>query len=73
MSKEKIIAEVHYAAEEYSWFAVGFSNYGELKPADFCILWIDWHRETHLEVFSIFLFKLSSRNKLDESFRLTNF
>lgn len=50
LTTEQIVAEVHYAAEEYSWFAVGFSNYGELKPADYCVLWLDWHRETHLEV-----------------------
>ncbi|XP_001602880.1 tyramine beta-hydroxylase [Nasonia vitripennis] len=49
LTTEQIVAEVHYAAEEYSWFAVGFSNYGELKPADYCVLWVDWHRETHLE------------------------
>ncbi|XP_066588301.1 dopamine beta-hydroxylase-like [Prorops nasuta] len=44
-----IIAEVHYTAEENSWFALGFSDYGQLKPADYCVIWIDWHRQTRLE------------------------
>ncbi|XP_014216871.1 tyramine beta-hydroxylase [Copidosoma floridanum] len=46
---EEIAAEVHFSGEENSWFAVGFSNYGESKPADYCVLWVDWHRETHLQ------------------------
>ncbi|XP_058796937.1 tyramine beta-hydroxylase [Phymastichus coffea] len=48
-ASEQIAAEVHYAAEEYAWFAVGFSNYGEHKPADYCVLWVDWRRQTHLQ------------------------
>lgn len=47
---ELIIAEVHYVSEENSWFAIGFSDYGELKPADYCILWMDWHRDVKLQV-----------------------
>ncbi|KAJ8681301.1 hypothetical protein QAD02_017088 [Eretmocerus hayati] len=46
--EEQIAAEVHFTSEEYSWFAIGFSEYGELKPADYCVFWMDWHRETHL-------------------------
>ncbi|XP_043470851.1 tyramine beta-hydroxylase [Leptopilina heterotoma] len=46
---EKIIAEVHYVGEENSWFAIGFSNYGELKPADYCIIWMDWHRDVKIQ------------------------
>ncbi|XP_014231771.1 tyramine beta-hydroxylase [Trichogramma pretiosum] len=48
-TSEQIITEIHYAAEEYSWFAIGFSDYGDYAPADYCILWLDWHRETHLQ------------------------
>ncbi|XP_012275259.1 tyramine beta-hydroxylase isoform X2 [Orussus abietinus] len=47
--KEVMIAEVHYAGEENSWFALGFSNYGELYPADYCVLWHDWHRQVQLQ------------------------
>ncbi|XP_011700718.1 PREDICTED: tyramine beta-hydroxylase [Wasmannia auropunctata] len=44
-----VIAEVHYVGNESSWFAIGFSDYGELKPADYCVLWSDWHQQIHLE------------------------
>lgn len=47
---EIIIAEVHYIGVDNTWFAIGFSNYGELKPADYCVLWIDWHRQIQLQV-----------------------
>ncbi|KOX68655.1 Tyramine beta-hydroxylase [Melipona quadrifasciata] len=46
---EIIIAEVHYIGVENAWFAIGFSDYGELKPADYCVLWIDWHRQIQLQ------------------------
>ncbi|XP_011493800.1 PREDICTED: tyramine beta-hydroxylase [Ceratosolen solmsi marchali] len=49
LASERIIAEVHYTGEENSWFAVGFSDYGKLRPADYCIFWTNWHRETHLQ------------------------
>ncbi|XP_011307313.1 tyramine beta-hydroxylase [Fopius arisanus] len=42
--EENVVVEVHYSGEEFSWFAVGFSDRGEVKPSDYCILWIDWHR-----------------------------
>lgn len=46
---EMIIAEVHYIGVDNAWFAIGFSDYGELKPADYCVLWIDWHRQIQLQ------------------------
>ncbi|XP_078044761.1 tyramine beta hydroxylase isoform X2 [Augochlora pura] len=46
---ELIVVEVHFAGVDNTWFAIGFSNYGELKPADYCILWIDWHRKIQLQ------------------------
>ncbi|XP_017887322.1 tyramine beta-hydroxylase [Ceratina calcarata] len=46
---ETIIAEIHYVGADNTWFAIGFSNYGELKSADYCVLWIDWHRQIQLQ------------------------
>nr|XP_012142347.1 PREDICTED: tyramine beta-hydroxylase [Megachile rotundata] len=46
---EVIIAEVHYKGTDNTWFAIGFSNYGELQPADYCVLWVDWHRQIQLQ------------------------
>lgn len=51
---EMIVAEVHYTGADNTWFAVGFSNYGELKPADYCVLWVDWHRQVQLQVRGTF-------------------
>lgn len=55
---EIIIAEVHYTSIDNTWFAIGFSEYGKLKSADYCVLWIDWHRQIQLQVFIIFLFNI---------------
>lgn len=55
---EMIIAEVHYKGADNTWFAIGFSSYGELKPADYCVLWIDWHRQIQLQVFTILISSL---------------
>ncbi|NP_001071292.1 tyramine beta hydroxylase [Apis mellifera] len=46
---EIIIAEVHYTSIDNTWFAIGFSEYGKLKSADYCVLWIDWHRQIQLQ------------------------
>ncbi|XP_033321707.1 tyramine beta hydroxylase [Megalopta genalis] len=48
-TSESIVAEVHFVDAGNAWFAIGFSNYGESKPADYCILWIDWHRRIRLQ------------------------
>ncbi|KAH0954644.1 hypothetical protein HN011_004179 [Eciton burchellii] len=47
---ELVVVEVHYMSNDSNdWFAIGFSDYGEQKPADYCILWPDWHRQVHLQ------------------------
>lgn len=46
----RIIAGVQFFGDNSSWFAIGFSEYGKLNPADYCIMWHDWHRETHFQV-----------------------
>ncbi|XP_046481129.1 tyramine beta hydroxylase isoform X1 [Neodiprion pinetum] len=49
LTDETIMVEVHYVGEDNTWFAVGFSDYGEKSPADYCILWSGWHREINLQ------------------------
>ncbi|XP_057321265.1 tyramine beta-hydroxylase [Microplitis mediator] len=48
-TKEVIQFEIHFTAEERAWFAVGFSDRGEITPADYCILWSDWHLKVHFQ------------------------
>ncbi|KAL0125166.1 hypothetical protein PUN28_004359 [Cardiocondyla obscurior] len=48
-----ITVEIHYIGNYSSWFAIGFSDYGEQKPADYCVLWSDWHQKVHLQVSSL--------------------
>lgn len=50
LMNKQVIVEVHYVGNDSSWFAIGFSDYGELKPADYCVLWADWHLQIHLQV-----------------------
>lgn len=56
-AKELINVEIHYASDESSWFAIGFSERGDVKPADYCILWIDWRRGVHFQVTKQFIIK----------------
>ncbi|KAK7604848.1 hypothetical protein V9T40_006034 [Parthenolecanium corni] len=34
--------EIHLPLRKWEWFAIGFSDYGEFYPADYCILWTGW-------------------------------
>ena len=36
--------------DNYDWFAIGFSDYGETSGADLCILWFDRKRKLHFQV-----------------------
>lgn len=45
-----IEVEIHYISEEHSWFAVGFSDHGDAKSSDYCVLWIDWRLTVHFDV-----------------------
>ncbi|EFN73526.1 Tyramine beta-hydroxylase [Camponotus floridanus] len=49
LMNELVVVEIHYIGNDSSWFAIGFSDYGELKPADYCVLWPDWHQQIHLQ------------------------
>lgn len=46
---EKITFEVHLLSN-FGWFALGFSERGELFPADYCLLWYDWKKNEHFQV-----------------------
>ena len=47
--KEILNFEIHVSLPKNFWFAIGFSPYGELKLADFCILWTDWKNKIHFQ------------------------
>ncbi|XP_073956081.1 tyramine beta hydroxylase [Choristoneura fumiferana] len=40
---------VSQAAPEFKWFALGFSDRGDLENSDVCVLWTDYNREEHFE------------------------
>lgn len=35
------------------WIGIGFSDYGDPRNADLCILWADWRGRLYLQVFKI--------------------
>ena len=49
---DTVIFEVHTrrALSPHPWIAVGFSEYGELRGSDMCVLWVDWKGEVHFQV-----------------------
>lgn len=47
--------EIHLPLRKWDWFAIGFSDYGEFYPADFCILWSDRKWRTEFQVSFYFL------------------
>ena len=50
VTKQLVQVEAHYYGESNSWFALGFSDYGNTKLADYCLLWTDWRGQHHLQV-----------------------
>ncbi|KAK5640110.1 hypothetical protein RI129_010921 [Pyrocoelia pectoralis] len=40
-NRKIVTFEVHLPSNT-GWFAIGFSNGGEIFPADYCVLWYDW-------------------------------
>ena len=35
---------------DFRWFAIGFSDYGELNQADLCFMWQDEQEKEHFQV-----------------------
>ncbi|XP_020290292.1 tyramine beta-hydroxylase isoform X2 [Pseudomyrmex gracilis] len=48
-ANKSVNVEVHFVGNDSTWFAIGFSDYGELKPADYCVLWSDWRQQIQLQ------------------------
>lgn len=42
--------EIHLSLRKWDWFAIGFSDYGEFYPADYCILWSNREWKTEFRV-----------------------
>ena len=48
---QSVTLEVRSVLEDkYGWFAIGFSDYGDIGGADLCILWTDKRFKTHFQV-----------------------
>ncbi|PSN45176.1 Dopamine beta-hydroxylase [Blattella germanica] len=41
--------EVHVPDVGDGWYAIGFSDYGDVTGADLCVLWADWRGKLHLQ------------------------
>uniref|UniRef100_T1IHN5 DOMON domain-containing protein n=1 Tax=Strigamia maritima TaxID=126957 RepID=T1IHN5_STRMM len=39
---ETVLMEIHSHVKPDDWLAVGFSDYGEIENADFCVFWDGW-------------------------------
>ncbi len=48
--QEYVKIEIHLPLRKWDWFAVGFSDYGEFYPADYCVLWTGWKWGVKFEV-----------------------
>uniref|UniRef100_A0A6P7GAW1 Tyramine beta-hydroxylase n=1 Tax=Diabrotica virgifera virgifera TaxID=50390 RepID=A0A6P7GAW1_DIAVI len=47
-SSETISFEIHIP-QDYGWFAIGFSDRGQLFPADYCLLWKNLKKKVSLD------------------------
>ncbi|GJQ73025.1 putative oxidoreductase [Trypoxylus dichotomus] len=47
-NQENLIFEVHLPTN-FKWFAIGFSDKGDLFPADYCVLWYNWKSDIHFQ------------------------
>ena len=52
--------EVKAILHQQDWIAIGFSDYGELHNADFCVLWRDWRQK--IRVSDVHTNEVLSRN-----------
>lgn len=48
-SNKIIIFEIHIPSS-FGWFAIGFSDWGKLFPADYCVLWYNWKGHLQFQV-----------------------
>ncbi|KAF5286084.1 hypothetical protein FQA39_LY16430 [Lamprigera yunnana] len=47
-SRKVVTFEVHVPSE-LGWFAIGFSDRGELSPGDYCVLWYNWKGKLYFQ------------------------
>jgi len=48
---EEVNFEVHFKTTSTTqWLAIGFSDFGEIKPADYCLYWVDWKGKARITV-----------------------
>ncbi|GFQ90840.1 dopamine beta-hydroxylase [Trichonephila clavata] len=48
--KKTVTFEVRARISEHDWIGIGFSDRGEVKKADLCILWTDRKRKNRFQV-----------------------
>ena len=58
--KDNVEMEVRSVLANQDWLAIGFSDYGELNNADFCVLWRDWTQK--LRVSDVFTNEVMREN-----------
>ena len=58
--KDNVEMEVRSVLANQDWLAIGFSDYGELTNADFCVLWRDWTQK--LRVSDVFTNEVMREN-----------
>ena len=60
VEQESVEMEVKSVLADQDWLAIGFSDYGELNNADFCVLWRDWTQK--LRVSDVFTNEVMREN-----------
>ena len=58
--EDNVELEVRSVLGAQDWLAIGFSDYGELNNADFCVLWRDWTQK--LRVSDVFTNEVMREN-----------
>ncbi|GFR09784.1 dopamine beta-hydroxylase [Trichonephila clavata] len=54
--EETVTFEVRARISEHDWIGIGFSDRGEVKKADLCILWTDRKRKNRFQVKGMIFF-----------------
>ena len=60
VEEDSLEMEVRSVLAHQDWLAIGFSDYGDLNNADFCVLWRDWTEK--LRVSDVFTNEVMREN-----------
>ena len=60
VEEDSVEMEVRSVLAHHDWLAIGFSDYGDLNNADFCVLWRDWTQK--LRVSDVFTNEVMREN-----------